>query len=628
MRSAAARWRLAVLCAGAFVLAGAGDARPAAAEEPRTEATAMLEPGLIGVEELASFTITVSSGGFGGLDVHPAFELDNFEVAAGPFQSQSQRWVNGTTSSTLQLTWRLRPKGVGPARVRSIALNVAGKAFRLSDKEIQVQREAPPRQESSPAPPAGGAFDPFEDLFGRVGGGRRRPQADAELRRPKIFLRAELDPRSVYVGQQTTYTLWLYTQTDVGAFQPTHMPAFKGFWVREIPQPAELKPEWLEQGGERFGRVAMLRRALFPLQAGSFTVEPTEVDLVARMAEIGPFGTPFGRSETLHLKTDALKLDVLALPPAPPEFTGAVGDLAVSARLDRAALAVGEAATLTIRSTGHGNLQSLRAPTLALPDGIRLFPPRQESTERLTDGSLVSSQEWSYVLVPQRPGSFELPALALPYFDPATKTYLSAATRPLLLTVTGVAVGAADPASATGTAGQANAAKPAGTATAATATPAGSPDPDAAAGAATAPTERRWLWAAGGGLLVAGLLAGGVWRRRSGTAHARGSSRSLAAAVRGIEAGTARATPRETAAELEEALRRHLEARFEIAPGTPVSHWQARLIAARVDPAAATELAEVTRELHYLRYAPELAAAEELRAETLTRVRRLARALR
>ena len=407
--AASARCAAALLLAALVIAAVA----PLPAEEPRTEATAMLDPGLIGVDELASFSITVSSSGFGGLDVHPAFELDNLEVAAGPFQSQSQRWVNGTTSSTLQLTWRLRPKGVGPARVRAIALTVQGKALRLSDKEIQVQQQAPPRAEAPAAAP-GRAFDPFEDLFGRVGAGRRRAQPEAELRRPKIFLRAALDPPTVYVGQQTTYTLWLYTQTDVGAFQPTHMPAFKGFWVREIPQPAELKPEWLEQNGERFGRVAMLRRALFPLQAGKFTIEPTEVDLVARMAEIGPFGTPFGRSETLHLKTDALPLEVLALPPSPPDFTGAVGDLAVSARLDRNALAVGEAATLTIRSTGHGNLQSLRPPNLVLPEGLRLFPPRQESTERLTDGSLVSSQEWSYVLVPQRPGSFELPALALP----------------------------------------------------------------------------------------------------------------------------------------------------------------------------------------------------------------------
>jgi hypothetical protein len=586
------------------------------AAEQRTSATAVLEPDPIGLEEVASFTITVSSGGFGGLDVQPAFELDNLEVAAGPFQSQSQRWVNGKTSSTLQLTWRLRPKEAGTARVRAIALTVGGEALRLSDKEIQVQQEAPPRRQ----PVSGGAggpggvggaaarpFDPFEDLFGRPGGGRRRAQPAEEATRPKIFLRAELEPSSVYVGQQSTYTLWLYTQTDVGAFQPTKMPSFKGFWVREIPQPVELKPEWLEEKGERFGRVAMLRRALFPLQAGAFAIEPMEVDLVARVAEIGPFGTPFGRSETLHLQTAAVQLDVRALPPSPPGFTGAVGDLTVSARLDRTALSVGEAATLTIRSTGRGNLQSLRPPELSIPDGIRVFPPRQESAERLTDGTLVSSQEWSYVLVPQRPGNFELPALALPYFDPVGKEFRRASTRPLALSVTGEPPAAASPV-------------PPAPAEAA-ATPGSVPE------SPTRPS-RPWLWAAGGGLFVAGLLAAGAARRMSGAKRSRGAGRSLGATLRTIEMAAAKATPRETAAELEEALRQHLETRFAIAPGMPTSQWHARLTAARVDPAAATELAELTRELHYLRYAPELAAAEELRADALARTRRLARALR
>ncbi len=408
-------------CLAALLLAPPA---PGAAAEQPTTATAVLEPAVIGVGELASFTITVTSGGFGGLDAQPAFELDNLEVVGAPSESRNQSWMYGKTSSKLQLTWRLRPKGVGPARVRSIALTVAGQALRLSDKEIEVRQEPPPRPQPAPGrpgAPGSRSFDPFEDLLRGSGLGRRRNPSAAEVARPKVYLRAELQPAAVYAGQQTTYTLWLYTQTDVGAYQPTRLPAFKGFWVREIPQPAELKPDWLEPNGERIARFAILRRALFPLQAGRFPIEAAEVDLVARMAEIGPFGTPFGRSETLHLKTEPMALEVLALPPAPPGFTGAVGDLTVSARLDRSTIAVGEAATLTIRSTGHGNLQSLRAPQLPIPDGIRIFPPRQESAERLTDGSLVSSQEWSYVLVAERPGSFELPALALPYFDPAKK---------------------------------------------------------------------------------------------------------------------------------------------------------------------------------------------------------------
>ena len=585
-------------------------AAPARAAEQRLEATAVFEPGLIGVDELASFTITVTSGGFGGLDVHPAFELDNLEVAGGPFQSQSQRWVNGTTSSSLQLTWRLRPKGVGPARVRSIALTIGGQAMRLSDKEIQVQQEAPAGQPRAPTSPTTRTFDPFEDLFGRSGAGRRRVQPAVEADRPKVFLRAELQPAAVYVGQQTTYTLWLYTQTDVGAFQPTRMPAFKGFWVREIPQPSELKPEWLQQNGERFGRVAMLRRALFPLQEGQFTVEPTAVDLVARVTEIGPFGTPFGRSETLHLKTEPLKLDVLALPPSPPGFGGAVGDLALSARLDRSALAVGEATTLTIRSTGRGNLQSLKPPELAIPDGLKSFPPRQEHAERLTEGTLASSEEWSYVLVPQRAGTYELPALSLPFFDPATKQYRDATTRPLTLSVTG------DPAPPGGISA------PRATSVPAPATVPQTPE------AGSAISGRPWLWAAGGGGLAVILFGTGALWRTGRAKRPAGTGRTLAAAVKAIEAASAEASPRETATALEDALRQYLEARFEIAPGTPVSQWHARLIAAKVDPATATALADLTKELHYLRYAPELAAADALRTDALSRAQRFARSLR
>ena len=91
--------------------------------------------------------------------------------------------------------------------------------------------------------------------------------------------------------------------------------------------------------------------------------------------------------EAVEQPRQMLGLEVLALPPSPPDFTGAVGDLTVSARLDRSALAVGEAAALTIRAAGRGSLQGLRPPELSIPEGIRAFPPRQESAERLTDGN-------------------------------------------------------------------------------------------------------------------------------------------------------------------------------------------------------------------------------------------------
>lgn len=571
-------------------------------------AHARLDPDIAGLDELLTFALSVEASGFSGLQVTPDFELENLEAVAGPFQSRSQRWVNGETSSSVQLTWRLRPKAVGPARVRGIRLVIGESSIPLPDEEAEIQAQAPPSR-SRPAP--GRRGDPFEDLFSRAfpdARATRRPPA----RVPKVRLEAEISPADPFVGQQATYTLWLYTQTDINAFQPTKIPDFRGFWVREIPQPQELRPEWVEEAGQRIGRVPMLRRAVFPLKAGRFVIDPTEADVVARIAEFGPFGSPFGRAESLHLKTEPVVLTARALPPLPAgfeSFAGLIGEVTLSTRLDRTELEVGQAATLTVRATGRGNLQSLAPPVLTLPDGLRGFPPRQDSSERLTDGVLVSSAEWSYVLVPERPGRYALDGVRLPYFDPSKREYRLATAAPPSLSVEGVPGG---PGEVT---------PPAATSAAqAPAQPESSPVVPASSFLSRVPLV--WAYAA---LIVLLALAATFGARKLWRRPALGSARQLREAIsRAGESGT----PRQAAASLEEAWRQHLAERWSIPPGTPVSTWSDRLIAARADAGAAKKLADLAHELHYLRYAPELSAADHLLAEVLETSRRLARVLR
>jgi hypothetical protein len=59
-----------------------------------------------------------------------------------------------------------------------------------------------------------------------------------------------------------------------------------------------------------------------------------------------------------------------------------------------------------------------------------------------------------------------------------------------------------------------------------------------------------------------------------------------------------------------------------------VSGWAERLVAANASAGAAQELTTLAHELHYLRYAPELSAADRLLGEALESSRRLARTLR
>lgn len=368
-RRPAGRSPLVLAAALALVaLAGAG---PATAAQVRY--VAKLGPPVIGLDDLVTFTIQATSDGFGGVRFEPHFELENLELVGGPIQQQSSNWVNGVTSSSVVLTWRLRPRAVGKARVRAIQADAGGTATPLPDQEIEVQKESPETAAADEAE----SPDPFQELFGGPLAERRAPRRAAQ---PKVFLRAEIEPQRAVVGQQVLYRLWLYTQTDVSSFNPSELPTFKGFWVREIPQPSRLKPEWVVENGERIGRVAMIQRALYPLAPGDYTLEPARAELVVRVVDSLGFGPGFVTPEPRRLATNAVELKVTPVPDPPPDFSGLVGGLGIEATLDRKEVDVGQAATLRLKLSGPGHLQRLAPPTLALPPGLRVFAPPSRAT--------------------------------------------------------------------------------------------------------------------------------------------------------------------------------------------------------------------------------------------------------
>ena len=77
------------------------------------------------------------------------------------------------------------------------------------------------------------------------------------------------------------------------------------------------------------------------------------------------------------------------------------------------------AATWVVTASSFGNLRGLEPPVPSLPAGIRLFAPRPESSESVGGGRIRTELPWSYVLVADRPGRYELPAVELGWFDPA-----------------------------------------------------------------------------------------------------------------------------------------------------------------------------------------------------------------
>jgi len=579
-------------------------------------ASIALSPQRLPLGEVAQLTIEVSRSDLGSFHLEwPRLQLDNFEIVGGPAQRESMSWVNGDLSRTLGMTWYLAPQHAGRARVYGVKLLIDGKPIALPDQEALVDPAAsvPAGGVGTPAPadqePQGGIGasggplpgDPyhlFPDLF-------RRTLPSERALDPMVLLRAELTPANPWAGQQLLYTLYLLVERrpmgegrlSVETIFPRRVPAFRGFWSQEIPLADSPHPEIVQLGDRLFWRQPILQRALFPFEPGPHTIESAEADL--RLVYFRPLGFGLGeepiRPDTLRRDSNELHVQVQPLPVAPAGFHGAVGQLQAKAQLGQPHVRAGEGVALTEELTGGGNLSGLPDPVLPPLPGVQVSPP-QESTQQKLDGTrVVSTRTWVWTLVPERAGQWRIPPLRFVVFDPTSGTYDTLATSEQTL----VAGPAAPP-----------------------------PPPPRAASRSAHETPSGWrqpaLWAVGGAGAALLLLALGwlIARLRRGDAGAR--RRLVADVTAALGNGH---QPRQAASAAEDAWRSFLGDRYALPAGTPPQQWPRILASHGLQPALAGDLVRLVDDLHYLRYAPQLASTDALKRELLDRSRRLARRL-
>ncbi|MDE3172141.1 MAG: BatD family protein, partial [Gemmatimonadota bacterium] len=255
---------------------------------------------------------------------------------------------------------------------------------------------------------------------------------------PAIVTRARIDtgrpltlplavPETVYVGQQADYTVAVFLNTAMRdrlrhnpTFYPPDMQAVLAYDV------AAGNTEERSLSGSRCFDALVYRRALFPLQAGRIVIPPAQ--LTYSLPASASF---FSREESHEIQTDSAVI-VAVDPPAagrPPDFDGAVGDFRLAARLQSAAVRVGDPLTLTVRVTGTGNVKLLPRPHLAVPWATVV--PADARVQVDTSGRRISgSKEFDWILTPRLAGAMGLPVVRYAYFDPQARRYRVASSAP------------------------------------------------------------------------------------------------------------------------------------------------------------------------------------------------------
>ncbi|HZL17319.1 MAG TPA: BatD family protein [Polyangia bacterium] len=146
----------------------------------------------------------------------------------------------------------------------------------------------------------------------------------------------------------------------------------------------------------------------------------------------GLAGSVKQREVTLRDQSGTLR--VLDLPPgAPAGFTGAVGTFEIAATLANNTVRVGEPTSLELRARGRGSFSRLSVSGLSPTDDLNTYGVT--STFKSGAAPTAGEKVFSQTIAPRRAGALTIPAIALTYFDPHERKYVTRRTAPMPIVV-------------------------------------------------------------------------------------------------------------------------------------------------------------------------------------------------
>jgi len=182
--------------------------------------------------------------------------------------------------------------------------------------------------------------------------------------------------------------------------------------------------------GVRYNRFTVAQHVLVPLKAGQLALPAVAARIGFRASSV------FAPQQVVERGTQEIVIDVGPRPQAPEGFSGAVGNLRYSAKIEPATIDFGESAVLSIELRGNGNLPLVEAPALwPSCSGCESYPPEEDSAVIVDDSGIHGTRTWRTTLVPREWGEIELEPVMLAVYDPRAGHYRQQAVGPLQLVV-------------------------------------------------------------------------------------------------------------------------------------------------------------------------------------------------
>ncbi len=363
----------------------------------------------------------------------PSFE--HFRVRSGPSQSTSSSTQiinnNVTTTISTSYTYILEATTEGSLTIDAARVSVSGEFYQSDPLQIRVNPRGTAPQQTEP-----------------------RERDNREMTTPgrdDIFIRAQVDNKTPFQGEQVIVTFKLFTRLDITNYNIERLPSFQGFWSENISdQQARVSNEVID--GVNY-RVAEIRRvAVFPQRSGTLSIDPMTVEMGVRVRRPAEqrrgsmidefFGrSPFDSFQTIvhRVNSNTVSIDVKPLPleNRPANFTGLVGNFNLEAHLQPKELEVNDAANLVTVISGKGNMSMVEEPVSNFPPTLDVFDPRMDDAVRKDHKGISGSRTFDYLIIPRSGGTITIPEFGFSFFDPEQGRYITRTAGPFDLIVSG-----------------------------------------------------------------------------------------------------------------------------------------------------------------------------------------------
>ncbi len=375
------------------------------------ELTTSVSKNKLGVNQRFKIVFTVNKQGADNFKAPP---FTNFKVVGGPSSSVNQSWINGKASYAQSYIYILEPKKEGEFLIAPAEIEYNDQIIKSNAVKITV-------------------VDAVEIP--------KDPNNPEFIAQQNIHLVAEVSNLNPYVGEgiYVVYKLFVSENISVNDWRVSESPQYNGFWNQDI----EVKDINVKKGkynGEDYRYIVLKRAVLIPQRDGKLKIEPIKMDFSV--------GIPTGRGDFFgnmitkninYATASAIRsVNVKQLPEQnkPLDFAGAVGDFDFEINANKNVLKANDAAQLTVKVSGKGNLKLFEIPKIVTPAELEVYTPEHKEQVTTSLTGLRGTISDIYTVVPQYKGKYKIPEVAFSYFNPTEEKYITITAPATIVDVT------------------------------------------------------------------------------------------------------------------------------------------------------------------------------------------------